>query len=300
MLSLKLFLPPVYLFLLFSCSEKKETRIARLAEEWLNKEIRFPEQVTFVDYKKDTFPYAFPPAPYKAIIYVDSIGCLSCKLQLAEWKKMIRQVDSVTNGSVPFLFFLHSNDSSHIRYLLKRAGFERPVCMDTAGVLNRLNRFPSDEAFHTFLVNRQNRVVLIGNPIHNPAVKDLYLSVLTGYKSQPDGLQTTARIERPFIDLGTCTTTDLRTSVAIRNTGNNPLLVLDVSKTCDCMEVTYDKQPAAPGDSIFVHITLSGKKPGAFHETLFIRCNTEKLISYRIRGEISNEPTVSGAIGNIP
>lgn len=287
MLFLKLFLPAAYLFLLFSCSEKKETRTARLTEEWLNKEIRFPARVTFIDYKKDTFPYAFPPAPYKAVIYVDSSGCMSCRLQLAEWKKVIRQVDSVTNGSVPFLFFLRSNDTSHIRYLLKRAGFERPVYMDTAGILNRLNRFPPDEAFHTFLVNRQNRVVLIGNPVHNPAVKDLYLSVLTGYTRKPDGLQTTARVEQSLIDLGTSEAATLSTSVTVTNTGNAPLVILNISKTCDCMEVTYDKQPVAPGDSIAVYITLSGKKPGAFQETLFIRCNTEQLISLRIRGEIS-------------
>lgn len=283
----KIYLAAAYLFLLFSCSEKSNTRTARLAEEWLGKEIRFPERVTFVDYKKDTFPYAFPPAPYKAVIYVDSVGCMSCRLQLAEWKKMIRQIDSVTNGSVPFLFFLRSNDTSHMEYLLKRAGFEHPVCMDTAGVLNRLNRFPPDEAFHTFLVNRQNRITVIGNPIHNPAIKDLYLSVLTGQQNKPAGLQTAARVEQPVIELGSCTAAGLHTSVAVKNTGNNPLLILDISKTCDCMEVIYDKQPVTPGDSIWVHITLSGKRPGAFSETLFIRCNTEQLISFRIRGEVT-------------
>lgn len=286
MLFLKLSLPLAYLFFLFSCSEKKETRVARLAEEWLNKEIRFPERITFVDYKKDTFPYAFSPAAYKVIIYTDSVGCLSCKLQLTEWKRMIRQVDSATNGSVPFLFFLHSNDSAHILYLLKRARFEHPVCMDTAGVLNRLNRFPPDEAFHTFLVNRHNRVTVIGNPIHNTGVKDLYLSVLTGQKNKPSGLRTTARIEPQVIELGTCTATNIHASVAVKNIGNNPLLILNSSTTCDCMEVTYDKRPVPPGCSIPVYITLSGKKPGAFNETLFIRCNTERLISLRIRGEV--------------
>lgn len=295
----KIYLSALCVFLLFSCSEKKETRIARLAEEWLNKEIRFPERVTFVDYKKDTFSYTFPPAPYKAVIYVDSASCMSCKLQLNKWKKMIRQVDSVTNGSVPFLFFLRSDDTSHIRYLLKRAGFEHPVYMDTAGILNRLNRFPPDEAFHTFLVNRHNQIVLIGNPIHNPAVKDLYLSLLTRYQSKPSGLQTTAQIERPVIDLGSCTKTDLQASVAIKNTGSNPLLILDISKTCGCMEVTYNKQPVTPGDSTFVYITLSDKKPGAFNETLFIRCNTEQLISLCIRGKVRELPSVFGTTGSI-
>ena len=36
--------------------------------------------------------------------------------------------------------------------------------------------------FQTFLLDRNNRVIAIGNPIYNPKVKELYLKIIKGEK----------------------------------------------------------------------------------------------------------------------
>lgn len=36
--------------------------------------------------------------------------------------------------------------------------------------------------FHTFLLDKDNKVLAIGNPIHNPKVKELYLKIIQGEK----------------------------------------------------------------------------------------------------------------------
>ena len=83
---------------------------------------------------------------------------------------------------------MHPKDAKEIRYLLKRDAFDRPVCIDIDDRLNKLNKFPADITFQTFLLDKDNKVTVLGNPVHNTAVKDLYLKQITG-KDSPNNRQ---------------------------------------------------------------------------------------------------------------
>ena len=69
-------------WLLVSCSESREEAVYRLVKEWTGKEIKFPEHSVFTVQGKDTVDFTFQDADYKVLVYVDSVGCTSCKLQL--------------------------------------------------------------------------------------------------------------------------------------------------------------------------------------------------------------------------
>ena len=189
------------LLALTTCQDKQTGEVRRLVSEWQGKEILFPREITFTRFVSDTVDFTLPESRYKVLIYVDSIGCTSCKLQLPRWKEFITIVDSMTRKEVPFLFFFQSNDKKEIRYLLKRDNFDRPVCLDLSDRLNRLNHFPKDSRFQTFLLDKDNKVVLMGNPIHNPQIKELYLNEING--KRPDvRILTTVKVEKPSITLG--------------------------------------------------------------------------------------------------
>lgn len=162
----------VYVLLLFSCKEEKAIQ---LVKTWREKEIYFPENVIFTRYAKDTVKHLVWNDNYKILVYVDSIGCMSCKLQLFRWKDFASSLDSMTQRKVPILFFFQSHNTREIHYLLKRYEFDYPVCIDQEDRLNKLNKFPSSTFFRTFLLDEKNKVVLIGNPIHNTALKELYI-----------------------------------------------------------------------------------------------------------------------------
>ena len=95
---------------LFSCSDDKKHDIEVLVKEWNNKEIRFPENPIFTRYVTDTIPYRIPKTDYKVVVFVDSVGCISCKLQLPRWKEFMHEVDSLSDGNVPFVFFFQTKD----------------------------------------------------------------------------------------------------------------------------------------------------------------------------------------------
>ena len=81
-----------FLILCISCRESDTERVARLVQEWQGKEVVFPERLVFTRFVKDTVDYRIPESDYKVVVYVDSIGCVSCKLQLYKWKSFIAHV----------------------------------------------------------------------------------------------------------------------------------------------------------------------------------------------------------------
>ena len=165
--------------MLASCQESPKEAMLRLVQEWNGKEIKFPARSVFTIQGKDTVDFEFKDADYKVVTYIDSVGCTSCKLQLYRWKQLVAEVDSLTSGSVPFLFYFHPKDMKELRYLTRRDGFTYPVCFDERDEINRLNQFPSIMDFQTFLLDKENKVVAMGNPVLNPNIKDLYLEVIT-------------------------------------------------------------------------------------------------------------------------
>ena len=190
--------------LLLSCKDNsKKERITTLVKEWQGKQIKFPKDLTFTKYVTDTTDFQIPTKGHKVLIYVDSLGCTSCKLQLAKWKEFIAYTDSATGGNVPFLFFIHSKNVDETRHLLKIDEFDYPVCIDDTDQLNKLNTFPSNSIFQTFLLDADNKVVVLGNPIHNLSVKELYIKEITGKHTKQTAQQkTTAIADQTVFDLG--------------------------------------------------------------------------------------------------
>ena len=261
-----------------------------MVNEWQGKEIKFPDNLIFTCYLTDTTDFQIPQSEYKVLVYVDSIGCTSCKLQLHKWKELIEYTDSVTQGKIPFLFFFHPKDYKEIRYLLKRDGFDRPTCIDMDDRLNKLNKFPADMTFQTFLLEKDNKVAILGNPVHNIAVKELYLKQITGKDNPNKNIpRTTAESIETEINFGTFEISEIKeTIIEVKNTGDNPLVIVDVSTTCGCTAATYDKQPAKPGESLRVGIKMTPKDTGFFDEVITVKYNSmnNQPVKVKIKGNV--------------
>ena len=122
-LSVLLFISTIY----FACnSNKQEKDIAQIVTEWQGKEVIFPDDLVFTLFGKDTVDYNIPESNHKILLYVDSVGCTSCKLQLYEWGRLIEEVATLTSGSVPVLLFFHPKDSLH--FLKTLYTFYREAC----------------------------------------------------------------------------------------------------------------------------------------------------------------------------
>ena len=262
------------LSLLTACKENNKEKFALLVQEWQGKEIVFPQNMAFTRFVTEPVDYRIPDAEYKVLVYVDSVGCTSCKLQLPKWKELIAHVDSATNGNVPFIFVFQSKDDRELRYMLKRDNFDRPICIDRNNRFDELNQFPQDITFQTFLLDKDNKVKVIGNPVHNLAVRDLYLKQITGMQHQEALPKTTLETEEAEYDLGTVKEgTTKQQTVTVRNTGTNVFKLKGFTTSCNCTEATCDWKELQPGESGTVTVSYEAEQPGDFYRTVEIYGN---------------------------
>ena len=262
----------LFVIIIFStCKEYSQDHITQLVEEWQGKEVRFPENPVFTRQLVDTVNFRIPEAEYKVLVYVDSIGCTSCKLQLPKWKEFIAYVDSVSGGQVPFLFFFQSKDNKELRYILKRDNFRLPVCVDSQSEFGKLNRFPSEQMFQTFLLNKDNRVKVIGNPIHNLSVKELYLKEIAGIKDTDTLALTQLVSDQEEYDMGIVAENETkRQKVLLKNTGDVPFVIKGITTSCDCTTAEYDWKEIAPDEQKEIVVSYKGEEPGDFWRTVNI------------------------------
>lgn len=281
------------LVLINGCKENnRKKEITKIVQEWQNKEVVFPADLVFTKHGRDTVSYELPHSSHKILVYVDSVGCTSCKLQLHKWKELIQEVDSLTYGTVPVIFVFHPKDLREISYLLKKDGIDIPLCIDVEDELNAINRFPSHQEFQTFLLNDENKVVFIGNPVHNLRVKEMYLSEISDNTYQASITQSTpntqVEADNTEFDLGTIPKGDAKTvSVSIKNVGESPFMIFDTRASCGCTHIEYEKRPILPDSTTVISIKYNADDRGHFNKTV------------SLYGNIENSPLVIRLKGNI-
>ena len=158
----------LFIMILFSCTSK--THLKKIVSTWTNKEIIFPSALDSLN--QDSLWKSMIKNEYKVLIYVDTNSCTECRLKLYEWHKIIQEVDS--NNNVSFIFTIYTKDYPLVDFLKKKNRFNYPIFYDYTNKIGKLNKFPKDPRFQTFLLDQNNRVILIGNPIGNKHLWNLY------------------------------------------------------------------------------------------------------------------------------
>lgn len=163
----------VIIIIFFSCHNKEKTEITKYVEMWQNKEIIFTDSLTLHINNFQTKSAHISSNYYKILNYIDTNGCTECKLKLPGWKKIIKEADSL-NLNVSFIFIAHLNNYNTLEKQKKINKFSTPIYYDKTGNFEEINKFPSKSPFQTFLLNSQNKVILIGNPVLNNTLWTLY------------------------------------------------------------------------------------------------------------------------------
>lgn len=262
-----------------SCQDKKRKQTEIILDNWIDKEIVFPENLKFSIQGEVESNFAIHDGEYKIIVYVDSVGCTSCKLHLSEWKNYINYMDSIQTNKVQFLFFFFPKNGRDIYITLRIENFKHPICIDTLDVLNKLNHFPSDMQFQTFLLDKNNKVMAIGNPVQNPKIKELYLNIILGENPAlptKKELQTNITLDKSSIDMETFNwKQEQLVEFKLTNTGDELLVIDDISTSCGCTTVEYSKEPVQIGKSLILKVKYKADHPEHFNKTITVYCNTK-------------------------
>lgn len=153
-------------------------------------------------------------------------------------------------------------------YVLKNAKFNIPVCIDIDNSLDKINDFPDNILFQTFLLNSENRVVYIGNPVYSSAIQDLYEDVLVRDQQKKEE-DPKIIVDPAEVNLGSLSLGEEKMAIfELKNNSDELLVIENVSTTCDCASISFDKQPVVVGGSLQVRVTVKPKEIGFSHKQL--------------------------------
>lgn len=253
-----------------SCTNREE----RVLDQWLDKKVLIPDDLVYTRYGTDTLEYSNVMADYTVLMYVDTIGCTSCQLQLERWKDWITYLNQHSPYSISFLFDFFPKNEEELQDLLHYYQFDTPVCIDREDRLNSLNEFPNGWKYHTFLLDKDSRVLLVGNPVNNENIADLYRQILTPANQVDDSPFSEVTIKDESIDLGSVPMDSIHAEFILKNVGKQKLFIQHVSASCGCTSLEYNQEPVNSGDSVLVKVCVDKKQRGMFKETITIYCNT--------------------------
>jgi hypothetical protein len=195
-------------WIFFACSNRdsQKSTLADTVTEWVGKEIKFSACFQCNLQGKDTISTLCADlldSEYKILLYVDSTGCTSCKLRLFEWRELMQESSKMFQEKVKFLFFFYPQNELELNYFLLRDRMDYPVFIDNFDALNGLNHFPSQPEYQCFLLDKDNKVLMLGNPVLNRKIWELYKQTIAGEKqaSKPEEL-TTAQADKTVHDYG--------------------------------------------------------------------------------------------------
>lgn len=158
------------LLVMFAACNSDRTKYKNIISQWQHKKIIFPQTLDTLD--QDSAWQFMLNHKYKILTIIDTNSCTECRLKLYEWSKLIHQMDSIKNTS--FIFIIHAKDYSYINMIKKKNSFNYPLFYDYKNKVGELNMFSKEPRFQTFLLNQNNEVILIDNPIDNKYLWNLY------------------------------------------------------------------------------------------------------------------------------
>ena len=274
---------------LTSCQDWQERReTTRLVKEWHGREILLPDSLVFMSLKQDSVSSPDTGlAECKVLTYVEDSDCLNCQLQLSRWMDFIATIDALTTKSVPFLFYVNTSDVIELKRFLKQESFDYPFCVDHEDRLNRLNQFPSSSVFHTFLLDAENRVLVVGSPVDNFKIRDLYLSEIEKSLSV-EPVCVALRADCQKVDIGKIRLGQTREiCIKLTNEGNSTFMLEKITTSCDCTEAVCSWTEIPSGDTRPLTVRFKAEHAGDFIREITLHGNlSDSFFTVDLCGEV--------------
>ncbi|MGL5937536.1 MAG: DUF1573 domain-containing protein [Phocaeicola sp.] len=116
----------------------------------------------------------------------------------------------------------------------------------------------------------------------------LFLMTFTSAWAQPK-----ATFDKTTIDLGGVLWKNPATiNYQVKNTGNKPLVLSNVTTSCGCTEVVWTQNSIEPGESGVIVTTFDAQSLGRFQKSVGVYCNADvKPIYLMLKGEVTTDIT---------
>jgi len=113
----------------------------------------------------------------RLVVYTDTADCATCVLKnMYRWNGLLERLSKYgTRFETCFIFHPLPRHMENFQLAMEKFTSSSPVYLDTLGVFERTNpQIPADRDMHTFLLDSVGNVLLVGNPLWNDKIKELF------------------------------------------------------------------------------------------------------------------------------
>lgn len=184
---MKLLHEMLFLFLSIICISCEHHTVRQKIEAFISQPVAIDlDSMVSARMLNAQFPQRNISAEYIWVDYVDSLECTDCAIKkFAKWRELM---NSECARRLDFLFILSPN-RHHLKSVLVKLQTDtllnNYIYVDTCNVFIRQNsHIPKERYLHTFLLDRQGKVILVGNPNANIRVDSLFHGIMNKQKGK--------------------------------------------------------------------------------------------------------------------
>lgn len=165
---------------LSSCSSKKDEAQKTLVEMSRHKVVLPLGEMGCFHSTVDTLERkVVASGKYTYVHYVDSSQCSPCALdRMYHWNKL---VDEYSEKGITFVFVIEPKNEQleDVHFSIQSSGLRNPVYVDSLYVFRSQNSFlPEEQMYHSFLLDRSGKIILVGNPLENKSIKQIWNKII--------------------------------------------------------------------------------------------------------------------------
>ena len=268
-----------------SCKKSARDVYAEAVEEWIGKEILFPDSMMTVSGEM----IAPPTADFTIVSYYDSTGCTGCRMKLPFWNEFMNKVDSARGGNSVELVMVAATDRvKELKHLVKLNSFSGNMVYDPDDSFNKLNHFPDIAELQTLLIDRNHRVIAMGNPVVNGGIGKLYLSKIGEDSTVSQDISQEKEVFE--FNFGEVPSGEKVSHVfRLHNESADTLKVRNIITSCECTSGIISTKIIPPGSGYDLTAEFQDTVPGEFFRTISILFENKKPdIQFELSGVIIN------------
>jgi len=121
--------------------------------------------------------------PLKIVTYIDKNSCSECSMRiLLHWSELLREVSGDSVGFIPVIY---PNNASDLMDALKTLQIDFPLLYDIDNMFLNMNKLGKTLARNrTFLLDSNNKIIVIGEPLVSEKLWKVYKNTLLIYSRQ--------------------------------------------------------------------------------------------------------------------
>ena len=171
-----------------ACSDRKR-QFSEEIKVLQSKAIQLPSQGLVMRKGKVLSNFDISNKALKLVVYADSVGCTACAINhIDSWSSFIDYAEQF-NEQLRFYFIFSpvKRELQSTELMISNTMFDYPILLDTLNEFEKLNpHLPKNRVLHTFLLDENNNVILVGNPLHNKKIKEMFYRIVEDRLGKPE------------------------------------------------------------------------------------------------------------------